>query len=335
MKNLLYRYQRLLVLLILPWFLITAYYTQVTQKADTPKTQLAISDCRAVVHQLGKTCVPLQSQRIVVTDEIALDAVLGLGLKPIATAEPNIAGRRGRQLTGKVEEVASLGKNSQINIEKMVQLHPDLIVGFFMKSRSYDLFSQIAPTVKLDLKYVKGAWKDSLREVAFILGRTKQAENAIANYQQRVRKLGKTIDQKLGKVEVSVSRFYAGGKNLPQLDTIFSFSGGILQEVGLSAPAEQIQLATDPDTFSLPISLERVDLLDADVLFAMLDPGSEDSFNRYQESSLWQKLNVVQNNRVYIVDSGYWWLGNILAANAILDDVEKYILQDDLLPSKK
>jgi iron complex transport system substrate-binding protein len=29
---------------------------------------------------------------------------------------------------------------------------------------------------------------------------------------------------------------------------------------------------------------------------------------------------------VYTVDSGYWIFGNILSANAILDDLSKYLL---------
>ena len=44
------------------------------------------------------------------------------------------------------------------------------------------------------------------------------------------------------------------------------------------------------------------------------------------KSPLWQKLNVAKNKRVYTVDSGYWYLGNIMAANAILDDLEQYLL---------
>jgi iron complex transport system substrate-binding protein len=328
MKNWMYRYLKLFLLLALSFFLITGCYSQVTQKVDTPKTELAISNCRMVVHQLGKTCVPLQPQRVIATDPFALEVLLALGLKPIATAEPNIVGSRGRHLTGKVEGVASLGKISQINIERMVQLHPDLIVGFLLDSSSYELFSKIAPTVKADFKYVKGTWKDSFREVASILGRTKQAESEITNYQQRVKILRKTIERKLGKLAVSVSRFYAGARNLPQFDTIFSFSGGILQEVGLSAPSQQLALATNPDIGTVVISLERVNLLDANVLFVMLDPGAEDNFKRYQESPLWQKLSVVQNKRVYTVDSGYWFAGNILAANAILDDLFKYIIHN-------
>lgn len=325
MKNRLDRFLKLFILLALSFFLITACYSQVTHKANTPKTRLAASNCRRVVHQLGETCVPLHPQRIIATDPFTLDVLLGLGLKPIAAAEPNIAGSRGRHLTGKIEGVASLGKIAQINIERMVQLHPDLIVGSFINLQNYDLFEKIAPTVELDIKFAQGAWKDSLRDLGEILGRTQQAEDALAQYQQRVKQLRKAIEDKPENIEVSVSRFYKGGF-LPQLDTIFSFSGGILQEVGFSAPPHQVELATTPDTAYVLISLERLDLLDADVLFVMLDPGSQDNFSRYQKSPLWQKLSVVQSNRVYTVDSGYWYAGNILAANAILDDLEKYLV---------
>ncbi|MER3495199.1 MAG: iron siderophore-binding protein [Mastigocladus sp. ERB_26_2] len=313
-----------LIALFLLW--MTACDSQAIQKTDISKTHLGSSECRVIQHELGETCVPLQPQRVIVTDEGALDAVLGIGLQPIAAAESNLAGSRGRQFAGKkIEEIISIGKSSQVNIERMVQLHPDLILGFYFTPENYKLFSQIAPTVKLEAKYLKDGWKDSLREVGEILGKTEQADDALAQYQQRVRQLQKLINEKLGTMEVSASRFYAGLHN-PQFDTIFSFSGWILKEVGLSAPRHQLQATTSPDTYSVLVSLERVDLLDADVLFAMLDPGAEENFKKYQKSQLWQLLKVAKNGRVYTVDSGYWYGGNILAANAILDDLYRYLL---------
>lgn len=94
-------------------------------------------------------------------------------------------------------------------------------------------------------------------------------------------------------------RFYANGQ--VQIETIYSFSTTIIQELGLSAPPQQLPFATNKDTYAVPISLERIDLVDADVLFVMLDPDSEDNFNRYQKSPLWQKLNVVINKKVCTV----------------------------------
>ncbi|MBE9171258.1 iron-siderophore ABC transporter substrate-binding protein, partial [Pleurocapsales cyanobacterium LEGE 06147] len=243
---------------------------------------------------------------------------------------------KGRYLPKDVENIPSLGKIGQINLEKMVQLHPDLIVGVFY-SPFYELFSKIAPTIKIEDSYEpRRSWKDSFHEAASLLDKTQQAERAIAHYQQRVKILQQAIEHKIGKLEVSVSRFSAGIQNLPIFYTIFSFSGEIFQELGLSAPPQQLALTFNPDRESVSVSLERVDLLDADVLFAMLDPGSEDtSFKQYLKSPLWQKLNVVQNERVYIVDSDYWAFGNIFAANAILDDLFKYLVQEENINDTK
>ncbi|MBW4447046.1 MAG: iron-siderophore ABC transporter substrate-binding protein [Spirirestis rafaelensis WJT71-NPBG6] len=325
MRNRLYLYIKLCLLISITLLLVTGCYSQVVQKTDVSKIQFASSNCQLIQHQLGETCIPLQAQRLIVTDEIALDVVLALGLKPIAAAEPNLAGSRGRQFAGKTEGIISLGKESQINLESMLQLHPDLIIGFFINSQNYEIFGKIAPTVKLKIQYRQGAWKNSLQNVGEMLGRNQQAQDSLAQYQQRVKELRKLIKQTRGKIEVSVSRFYAGGQN-PQFETIFSFSGGILQEVGLSPPLHQFQLTTSPDIADVKISLERMDLLDADVSFVMLNPGSEKNFQQYQKNQLWQKLKVAKNNQVYTVDSGYWWFGNILAANAILDDLYKYLL---------
>ncbi|NEQ28399.1 MAG: iron-siderophore ABC transporter substrate-binding protein, partial [Microcoleus sp. SIO2G3] len=40
---------------------------------------------------------------------------------------------------------------------------------------------------------------------------------------------------------------------------------------------------------------------------------------------LWQKLNVVQRNQVYFVGV-HWHYSDILAINAILDDLFKYLV---------
>jgi iron complex transport system substrate-binding protein len=41
-------------------------------------------------------------------------------------------------------------------------------------------------------------------------------------------------------------------------------------------------------------------LLEADAMFIALDPGLEENLKKYKSSPLWQTLNVVKNNRVYI-----------------------------------
>jgi iron complex transport system substrate-binding protein len=97
--------------------------------------------------------------------------------------------------------------------------------------------------------------------------------------------------------------------------------------VGIVLPEIQNQLTTNENQPLVSVSLERLDLINADILFIVLDPGAEQTFQKYQNSPLWQNLKAVQNQRVYTVNSSYWIFGNILSANAILDDLFTYLVK--------
>lgn len=316
---------------ILSFLLISACGGDVSQKLNSHSSKPLLatssngteSSCRAVKHVLGETCVPANPQRIVVVDGMTLDAVLALGVKPIAATDPGLVGSRARYLEGKSKDIASAGQDGQPNLERLVLLNPDLILGFNSALQNYKVFSQIAPTIPS--KYVHTAWKDDLRRIGDILNRTQQAERLLAQYQERAEKLRVATGNRLEKTEVSVVRFMAAKGNT-HFRTRYSFPGSVLEDVGFPSPAAQ-RRATESKVPYVSISLERPDLLDGDVIFAALDPGSEGSLNQFETSPLWQTLKAVKNKQVYPVDSGYWTFGNILAANAILDDLFKYLVQ--------
>ncbi|WP_083882594.1 iron-siderophore ABC transporter substrate-binding protein [Nostoc sp. PCC 7524] len=221
--------------------------------------------------------------------------------------------------------MAYIGKENQFNLETTLKLHPDLIIGTYgINSVNYDLFSQIAPTVKL--QNVHSQWQETLISLADIVNRTATAKTLLTEYQQRLEKLRTALGKEINQLEVSVSRFH-GGTKLPAFRSQYSFPGSILAELGISMPVHQRQLIKTPDDILVTLSLEKIDLIDADVLFVAVDPGARDLFQKYQNTRLWQTLNVVQNQRVYSVDSSYWIFGSILSANAIVDDLFKYLLK--------
>ena len=317
----LHRYLSWFILGIFAITLISACSRDTWQQSSTD-TQLSPSECQNIQHQLGETCVPINPQRIVATDEDTLEILLALGLKPIAASEPNMVNSRSRHLGGKVDDVVSLGKNNQLSLERILQLNPDLILGFdFSLENNYDQFSQIAPTVALNLSS-HDAWKTALQGAGEILSRSQQAQQQLENYQERIKKLQKAMGEQLDKTEVSVVRFYADG-HLEFRDSS-SFPGSVLKNVGLPRPA--VQYETNSDETYQSVSTERLDLLDGDVIFVAIDAGANERFTKFQQDPLWQKLKAVQNERVFIVDSGYWIFGNVLAANAILDDLFQYLV---------
>ncbi len=315
---------KLFLLTSLTFIIITGCNNYSSQQNQISSSNSNTSECRVVKHDLGTTCVPLNPQRIIALDETMMEILLALDLQPVAAPEPTLTGSRRQKFTNKAEEIETLGKVAQPNLEKIVQLKPDLIVGFsFGVEQNYKSLSNIAPTVGID--YVQAGWKDALVRVGEITGKSKQLQQLLDKYQQRVQALRTKLRDKNNLKTVTVSRFYAPGET-PEFRNKFSFPVSILSELGLSIPEKQSQINTTSDYPYVSVSLERIDLFDADILFVALDSKAEENFQKYQKSSLWQKLNVVQNNQVYTVDSSYWIFGNILSANAILDDIEKYLL---------
>nr|WP_318670532.1 iron-siderophore ABC transporter substrate-binding protein [Nostoc flagelliforme] len=257
------------------------------------------------------------------TDQESLESLVALNLKPIATTISNRVGNKARILEDKIDGITYLGKESQINIEKIVQLNPDLILGFSINPQEYKLFSQIAPTVSI--VYTETGWKETFKHIAEIVDRSYKAEKILDQYQQRIEKLKLAFSQKFGQAEISVMRFYTDIQ-FTQFLSQLSFPVSILEELKLSIPLAQRQVSNSNVSYE-NVSLERVDLLEADAMFIALDPGAEENFQKYRNSPLWQTLDVVKKNRVYTVDSGYWIFGSVLSANAILDDVVKYLLE--------
>jgi len=323
MNKLFYYYIKLSILVVTSFLITTACYSYST--TNLVEQDLSPSQCRVIKHEFGESCVPVNPQRIVVTDQVSLEALIALGIKPIGIPDTAFVASKASFLKSKIAGITYIGREHQYNLEKILTLHPDLIISLYgINADSYKLLSKIAPTVKF--KYVHAEWQESLRLISEVIGQEKQAEKLLTQYEQRLKKLRFALDNQLNKPKVSISRFH-GQVQLPEFRSQFSFPGSILKEVGLAMPDAQNQLIKNPDDTLVILSLERIDLLDADILFVAVDPGARDLFQKYQSTSLWQTLNVVHNQQVYSVDSSYWVFGSILSANAILDDLFKYLLK--------
>lgn len=299
--------------------------SQTTPNSSTPSDQAA---CRAIQHELGEACVPLKPERVVVLDEAILANAIALGIQPIgSTLQPNFFQEKiPPYLIGKVDnDLVSVGAGNQPNLEKILELKPDLIVGFNF-GLSYDQLSQIAPTVVIEWQDA-GHWQDHLLKAAEALGKTAEAKQLLANYEARVAELQTALDQPPEDIQVSLA--YIGG-NTPfvRSDIKNSFAGSILADVGLGRPPAQNIVNND---YQIEVSPEQIPSLDGDVLFlqSTADDKGEETWKQMKMHPLWEQLNVVQNDRVYQVDFYTWRFRNILAANGVLDDLFKYLVNNN------
>ncbi len=134
----------------------------------------------------GKTqVVPAQPKRVVVLSEIDLDSALTLGLQPVGTVNGRGQSTLPRYLLQQAgKEIAVVGDLDNPNLEKLIDLEPDLILTGQTKPELLALLKEIAPTV------VTGNWGDSWKEIfnrsAHVLNRDAEAKAFFAQYDARL-----------------------------------------------------------------------------------------------------------------------------------------------------
>lgn len=295
-----------------------------TVACHSSNSEISVSEnCRMVQHEAGKTCVPNNPKRVVVLGVPTLGNALALGVKPVGTILYFNKSNAPPYLEGKLESIPTVGRGNQPNLETILSLNPDLIIMMNQNQGSYDKLSQIAPTVADDW-YGYSDWKDHFNFVARALGKTEKAEENWANYEQQIKQLKAALPDNYEKIEVSFIRVCCGRL---ATDVKNSFSGQIFNDIGFSRPPAQ---DTETQGGLMFFSQELITDMDGDVIFIAVDREDKDAekmFEKLKQNPLWNKLEAVQKGKVYPVNLPTWRGGNSLAADAVIDDLFKYLVE--------
>lgn len=275
-------------------------------------------------HAMGTTCIPDNPTRVVVLDTGELDNALALGAN-IVGAPVNDALQYQEYLVDQLDGIADIGAISTPNLEAILALQPDLILGSKQRYEAiYDQLSAIAPTVFTESLRV--AWQTTFAVHAGALNRTAEADALLAAYNARVAEVRAALGDDLANTTISVIRFRPGQVRLYLKS---SYIGFILQDVGLPRPASQ-----DEDRFSAEISLEEVGAVDADYIFITGYAQGDSDLQRFLESPLWATLSAVQAGRAIDVNDDTWVAGlGVQSAMRVLDDLVRLLApQSDSFP---
>ncbi|WP_069159987.1 ABC transporter substrate-binding protein [Nocardia altamirensis] len=289
---------------------------------SAPSAADAASFPRTLDTVMGQVTIPHAPKRVVVLDTAELDSVTLLGIKPVGAVLPHTKSRGGfpDYLADKVGPATDVGPLLEPNLERIASLKPDLILSSKVRhEKIYSKLSGIAPTVFTET--TGGPWKANLAVHAKALGLDQQAADALKNYENRAHDLGAAIKAKNGTLPtVSVVRFMAGPTRL-YLNT--SFSGVVLDDIGLPRPASQV--ATDPKKTMKDVSPEQVDQADANLIFIATvdDPGKTEK-GAVTTSPIWRDLAAVKDGKAIDVSDEIWMSGiGVQAADKMLADVAK------------
>lgn len=286
---------------------------------------------------MGETCVPEQVERLATLDAGSLENAIALGIQSVASTD--VQWVSSYYPIEKLEDIADLGESERPSLEGMLPLKPDLILGSDIPASLYRQTSQIAPTVSFEFEH-SGLWKEVFQKYAEALKRKEAAQQVMDNYYLRLENFKQQFETKYGadklsSFKVSVVRVYP--------DSVYqyfrdSFIGIVLQDAGFArAEGQDISAAQASQRYrnpiQAPISFEALDQVDGDVIFVWTAEEeataqkAQQKLEELQANPLWQQLKAVQNNQVYVVPR-YWIGSGPIAADAVIDDLFRYLIED-------
>lgn len=271
----------------------------------------------------GELCAPLQPKRIVTLDP-AYNLMMGLELDaPIVGAPLRGSGVEDRLTADQRAKVTDIGAPSEPSLEAIVRLKPDLILGdAFLHGQAFRLVSRLAPTALIKTP----DWKDYLRTIAELTGRTAQAKEMLEAYEARV----KDIRARMPDVRLSFVRVQPGGFHVYVDGPAAYAPARVMADAGVKRTA--YETVTDEVVLKRP-GWETLSALDGDVLLYVVGGGRDDARDEEleretQANPLWRSLPAVKAGRAYRVNSRDWArFGGIASANRVLDDIEAHLIQ--------
>lgn len=255
------------------------------------------SSTRIIKHLQGETTIEGEPKKIAVLDYRLADSLLALGITPYAMTsymgETNLEYLDGNPL----KDVKNLG--DEPNLEAILEVQPDLIIGRENHAKIYDDLIKIAPTIILP---VPDDWRLGLSEMGKMLGKEKEASEWLAQYDQKAEAAKKKLAQKVGKDETALymrvmpKEYRIHGPNQ-------ALGATLSQDLGLK-PVPEI---TSIKKFEV-MSMEKLPELNPDYIFLEIglpekggDKEAEKKYEELTQSPLWKNLKAVKKNQVYVV----------------------------------
>jgi iron complex transport system substrate-binding protein len=249
-----------------------------TATPSTSRTVDARSESGAlpvtIPHKFGSTTITAAPERVVCVGLVEQDALLALGVVPVATTTwfgeaPGGVFSWAEAALGDGAVPVRLPGGEDVPFERIARLRPDLIIGQYagLKKRDYELLSKIAPTVAQPEEYVDYGvpWEVTTTTIGRAVGRPAAAGRLVADVTAKIRAArtaNPSLDGAVGLVASVYQGLFVYGPQDPR--------NRLLGDLGVTFPRE-LQKVSGIE-FGASISAEQISRLDHDLVVWVNSP---------------------------------------------------------------
>jgi iron complex transport system substrate-binding protein len=189
------------------------------------------------------------------------------------------------------EELKDVAEVSDENLEKIIELEPDLIIGL-SNIKNLDKLKEIAPTVTYT--WGKADYLTQHLEIGKLLNKEKEAQAWVDDFKTRAKTAGDEIRSKIGE-DATVSVIEAYDKDLYVFGNNWARGTEILyQAMNLKMPDKVKEMALKSGYYA--ISAEVLPEYAGDYVILSKYADADHSF---QETETYKNIPAVKNNRVF------------------------------------
>lgn len=237
--------------------------------------------------ETGPVEVPANPQRVVLLSGFTGN-VLSLGVNVVG------ADTWSKNNPTFAEEMTDVAEVSEDNLEKIIELDPDLIIGL-STVKNVDKLQEIAPTVTYT--WGKLDYLQQHIEIGKLLNKEEEAKAWVEDFQTRAEAAGDEIRAKIGE-DATVSVMEAFGKDLYVFGNNWARGTEILyQSMKLKMPKKVEEMALESGYYAL--SAEVLPQYVGDYLILSKYSDADTSF---EETETYKNIPAVKNNHVFVME---------------------------------
>lgn len=272
--------------------LLAACSTGATGGSDTPGASDAPSDAEGafpvtVTHAFGETTIEADPQRVAAVGWSDADVVVSLGEIPVGATAITWGGNDASStdwfdtavadLGGSTDDITRYDDSDGIPVDEIAALEPDVILGTNsgMTQEDYDTLSKIAPVVAYPEVAWGTPWQESLELVGQALGRQDEAAQVAEETEAAIDAALEANPHIEGK-SVAWAWFTPADLSTIGLYTSIDLRPQMMREFGMVDAEVVTELSEGSEAFSVNLSAEQADTLDADVLVFYVDDAAQE-----------------------------------------------------------